>query len=122
MTKSNLYITFCQLLWQILERTAAACPFALRHSYSAAPRRIPERRRASGPPDSGRIRTGRDYASSREKLDLQPRGEGRNSWTRAGSGSGGFASRGSAVTGPVRNWAWRGQVEGKRVKTGQCSE
>src|SRR6516165_7071732 len=48
-----------------------AFPATLRHSNAAAPRRIPQRRRAPGPPDPGRIRRGRDHAPVREKLDLR---------------------------------------------------
>jgi hypothetical protein len=48
-----------------------AFPATLRHSNAAAPRRIPQRRRAPGPPDPGRIHRGRDHAPVREKLDLR---------------------------------------------------
>lgn len=55
--------------------TAAAFPATLRHSNAAAPRRIPQRRRAPGPPDPGRIHRGRDHAPVREKLDLRHRAQ-----------------------------------------------
>src|SRR6516225_5761397 len=48
-----------------------AFPATLWHSNAAAPRRIPQRRRAPGPPDPGRIHRGRDHAPVREKLDLR---------------------------------------------------
>src|SRR6516225_4702766 len=48
-----------------------AFPATLRYSNAAAPRRIPQRRRAPGPPDPGRIHRGRDHAPVREKLDLR---------------------------------------------------
>src|ERR1039458_9781313 len=42
-----------------------AVPSTLRHSYAAAPRRIPERRRTPGPLDRGRIRRARRHALCR---------------------------------------------------------